>query len=344
MKLGLVTGALALVLAAPSLAQGQGHGNGHGNGNGNGHAAGNGGGSQKASHKGNGSGGMGHAQKSNAPKSNASAKASVKHGSAKPQKAEVAYKAQPQKKNISVSKHYDRGHDAPVVKNSFNNSAPANWRTDRYVVRHEGNIRLIRDREPGLINGCPPGLRKKYNGCLPPGQAKKLVEDRRTYWDGWRYHTRYQPTDSYVYRYNEGYLYRINRTSLTIASFVPLLGGALYVGNAWPDEYSYSPVPDYYRSYYGYGDNYDYRYADGVVYGVDPQTSAIEQIAALLTGDNWAVGQPMPAGYGVYNVPPAYRSQYYDTPDAMYRYSDGYVYRVDPTTQLIAAAIQLATS
>ena len=25
--------------------------------------------------------------------------------------------------------------------------------------------------------GCPPGLAKKHNGCLPPGQAKKMHRD-----------------------------------------------------------------------------------------------------------------------------------------------------------------------
>jgi hypothetical protein len=49
----------------------------------------------------------------------------------------------------------------------------------------------------------------------------------------------------------------------------------------------------------------------------------------------------MPDGYGVYNVPYDYRSRYYDTPDAWYRYDDGYIYRIDPTTRLIQAAIQL---
>jgi hypothetical protein len=66
-------------------------------------------------------------------------------------------------------------------------------------------------------------------------------------------------------------------------------------------------------------------------------------VAALLTGQPITVGQPMPAGYDVYNVPYPYRSQYVDTPDGLYRYSDGYVYRVDPTTQLVQAAIQLLT-
>ena len=26
----------------------------------------------------------------------------------------------------------------------------------------------------GSQKGCPPGLAKKHNGCLPPGQAKKI--------------------------------------------------------------------------------------------------------------------------------------------------------------------------
>ena len=84
-----------------------------------------------------------------------------------------------------------------------------------------------------------------------------------------------------------------------------------------------------------------YRYADRVLYRVDPETAAITSIAALLTGDDFRIGQPMPAGYDVYNVPYAYRQRYYDRPDAYYRYSDGYIYQVDPETRLIAAAIEL---
>ena len=58
----------------------------------------------------------------------------------------------------------------------------------------------------------------------------------------------------------------------------------------------------------------------------------------MLAGD-FGVGQRMPLGYDTYNVPLGYRDQYYDTPTTMYRYNDGYIYRVDPTTQLITAVI-----
>ena len=118
---------------------------------------------------------------------------------------------------------------------------------------------------------------------------------------------------------------------------------ALSPGAVWPAQYAYQPVPSYYTDYFRLNDPYDYRYANGALYGVDPRTQAITQVAALLTGQPITVGQPMPAGYDVYNVPYPYRSRYMDTPDGLYRYNDGYVYRVDPTTQLVQAAIQLLT-
>ena len=71
---------------------------------------------------------------------------------------------------------------------------------------------------------------------------------------------------------------------------------------------------------------------------------SITSIAALLTGDDFQIGSPMPPGYDVYNVPYRYRSQYADGPGARYRYSDGYIYQIDPTTQLIKAAIDLLAS
>jgi hypothetical protein len=194
----------------------------------------------------------------------------------------------------------------------------------------------------GLINGCPPGLAAKNNGCRPPGLARQ--QDA-----GWR-QALYSPSwwglgslGDGNYAYDNGYLYRLGAGD-SVASYVPLLGGALGLGNAWPSYYQPVALPDYYQSYYGLGPLDTYRYADNVIYRVDPSTSAISSIAALLTGDNFAVGQRLPPGYDVYNVPYPYRGQYADSPDAMYRYSDGYVYQVDPKTQLIAAAIELLTS
>lgn len=128
-----------------------------------------------------------------------------------------------------------------------------------------------------------------------------------------------------------------------LLGYLPVLGGVLSPGNEWPGQYAFQQAPQYLSQYYGLSDRYQYRYADGVLYGVDPQTQGIGQVAALLTGQQFTVGQRIPTGYDVYNLPNAYRDQYVDSAQSQYRYNDGYVYQVDPTTRLVQAAIQLLT-
>lgn len=210
---------------------------------------------------------------------------------------------------------------------------------DRVEYRRDRDM-LRRDDARGLIDGCPPGLAKKNNGCMPPGQAKKYY-DRSLF--GYSYRPSLFGLSNYGggrYYYNDGYLLRLGSGG-GISGYIPLLGGALAIGNPWPSAYAYNPVPDYYVDYYDLGDRGGYRYADNVIYRVDPEDAAIVSVAALLTGDDIRVGQPMPMGYDVYNVPYGYRDRYYDRPDAYYRYSDGYVYQVDPETRLVAAVIDL---
>ena len=202
------------------------------------------------------------------------------------------------------------------------------------IVRVRDFARL----EPrGLIEGCPPGLARKNPPCVPPGQVRNTFRwDRPDFWGLTR-------LGDGRYFYDDGYLVRY-APSGGILGYVPLLGGALAPGNAWPAYYEPFAMPSYYERYYGLGDYNSYRYADDVIYRIDPQTDAITSIAALLTGDQFAIGQAMPLGYDAYNVPWDYRDRYVDGPDARYRYADGYVYQVDPKTQLIAAAIELLAS
>lgn len=188
-------------------------------------------------------------------------------------------------------------------------------------------------RDYGLIRGCPPGLAKKNNGCLPPGQAKKLQRARYDFRWG-------QANDGFVHRYDDGYQYRYDRHG-SLLGYLPALGGALSVGNPWPAQYRYDPAPRYQLDYYRLNDGYDYRYADGAIYSVDPKTAMIQRVVALVTGQSASVGQRLPRGYDVYNVPYAYRDQYADTADTAYRYNDGAIYQVNPKTQVIMAVIQL---
>ncbi len=313
------------------------------------------------------------------------------------------------RRDRAVAQRRDRDDDRRVVR------AMRDRDDERRIVRNrdrDDDRRIVRNRDRddnrrfagrGLY-GCPPGLAKKRNGCLPPGQAKKLIGQRVS--DNYRLSALprslrniYRDNDDYTYRYRDNYVYRVNRESQVVSSLLPLLGAGLGLGQVFPTSYSNAYVPNSYQSFYrdnsddyyryangyvyevdrgsglienmiplmasGYGvgqmlpagysaynvpyqyrdryaDSSDayYRYAPGAIYQVDPQSNLITSVASLLSPNGFSVGQSLPAGYGTYNVPYQYRDDYYDTADNMYRYNNGNIYRVDPTTQLITALVK----
>ena len=143
------------------------------------------------------------------------------------------------------------------------------------------------------------------------------------------------------YRYANGYVYEIDCMTGLVEDVDPMLGYGYGYGQMMPATYSAYNVPYQYRPLYYDTSDYYYRYAPGAIYQVDPTTSLVTAVAALLTG-GMTVGQPLPMGYSAYNVPYQYRTAYYDTPNDWYRYSNGYVYRVDPATQLVTAIVASA--
>lgn len=69
-------------------------------------------------------------------------------------------------------------------------------------------------------NNCPPGLAKKNNGCLPPGQARarwgvgqRLPTSYRNHYVPRQYRTYYTNGN---YRYYDGYVYRVDPTTYII--------------------------------------------------------------------------------------------------------------------------------
>jgi hypothetical protein len=153
------------------------------------------------------------------------------------------------------------------------------------------------------------------------------------------YQSFYPDTPYDYYRYDNGYVYRLDAGTGLVEDVIPLLDRGYGIGQMLPAGYSYYNVPYQYRDYYYDTPDYMYRYAPGAIYQVDRDSQLITAIASLLTG-GLSVGQPLPASYSMYNVPLSYRDRYYDSPDAWYRYSDGYIYQVDPTTRLITAMVQ----
>lgn len=303
--------AMALAATSPLAAQGNGKGNGNGNvGEGRGQAkelAGNPGADLKGRGK------------------------SAERASAKPPRANVR---EPDKQ----ARRADQARDVRADRED--------GRRDDYAdewARRDGDDglrfadRWDADRRYAAIGVCPPGLAKKNTGCLPPGQARQLRDEVFGF--------AYRPSvfglplrTGADYVYYDGYLIPSGGSR---AAYVPLLGGALAVGQVWPARYPSYGLEDWQRGYYGFDDPGAYRYADNVVYRIDPETAAIQGIVALLTGADFTVGQPMPVGYDVYNVPAAYRDRYYDTDDALYRYADGRIYQIDPATMLISQAIEM---
>ena len=74
---------------------------------------------------------------------------------------------------------------------------------------------------------CPPGLAKKNNGCLPPGQAKKMYDvgyrfdrsfDGYTAYDRIPYdlRRRYDLDRNGRYVYDDNYIYRVDPTTLIV--------------------------------------------------------------------------------------------------------------------------------
>jgi len=371
LKWMLAAGAAALAIATPVLAE-KGHGGGKGGGNN--HAAH----SAKA-----GGGGGGHrsvAQDSRGGGGNRSDHLQKSHGNGGGDRSHQVRMAQNQERghgrsgdNVRVKNHdNDRGHKQAMFENrqganhqgnqgnrlarfDDDHIRGRNWDDNVHVARlnrHDDDFRWTprwdgNGFRRGFADGCPPGLAKKGNGCLPPGQARKLVGTVLAPTVMSRslvgpYRLWYPDNDNFIYRWDDDNIYRVRRNGGLIDAMFPYANRDYYyypTGVTYPDYYNYYNVPYQYQSFYPDGGDYLYRYGDGAIYMVDPQTQMIQGIAALLTGAPMTVGQPLPPAYGVYNVPLAYRSTYYDTPDNWYRYNDGYIYRVDPATQLITAVI-----
>jgi opacity protein-like surface antigen len=78
---------------------------------------------------------------------------------------------------------------------------------------------------------CPPGLAKKNNGCMPPGQLKRMYNRGQRYNLGygnrWSYNQipydlrqQYGFNSNYRYYYGDGYLYQVDPKTMLIQQVV----------------------------------------------------------------------------------------------------------------------------
>jgi hypothetical protein len=353
-KLFLIASAAAMALSMPAVAKPGGNGQGKGNGGGGqseqGNGKGNGGGGGHGQHQAGGGNGQGKKQHAGGGESH------EMRGNGSGRKAQRANGGAPQRMAERKERKAERDTKEPKDRGTRDLQRQGDFARvrddrrfetrsdDRFPDRTSGRD----SRFAGSGDSCPPGLAKKNNGCLPPGQvARAFAVGQRiqpTWFSGYdlpdEYRDFYYDTDDSYYRYNgDGFIYRVNSQDNLISALIPLLGGGFAVGQPMPAGYDVYNVPYQYRdAYYDSGDT-AYRYGDDAIYRVDRKSGIVESIVALLAGD-LNVGQQLPTGYDVYNVPMDYRDEYQDSDESLYRYGDGNIYQVDPKTQIIEAIVK----
>lgn len=79
----------------------------------------------------------------------------------------------------------------------------------------------------GWVDGCPPGLAKRNNGCVPPGQAKRNLQIGQQLPSSFRlnqipvqYQNSFTPRAGYVYSYNNGSIYEIDQATRRIVNIL----------------------------------------------------------------------------------------------------------------------------
>jgi hypothetical protein len=205
--------------------------------------------------------------------------------------------------------------------------------TPQYYYQYGDGYVYQVDRTSQLVNALMPlfGLGYTVGQPLPVAYADSYLPPA---------YQPFYPQSPYAdYSYADGYVYQVDPMTGMITDVIPSLGYGYGVGQMLPASYSAYNLPYQYRPLYADTSDYYYRYAPGAIYQVNPTSGLIQAVVALLTG-GLTVGQPLPTGYDVYNVPMDYRAQYYDTPNTWYRYANGDIYAVDPNTGLVTGVVQ----
>jgi len=126
---------------------------------------------------------------------------------------------------------HGQGHDGRVHGSQTHVNGHANNKHGKHVVITRNGERLY---ALGAGGSCPPGLAKKHNGCMPPGQAKKLynVGQRynRNFGDRWSYNqipydlrSRYSFDRNDRFYYRNGYVYQVDPRTMLVEQVVRAL-------------------------------------------------------------------------------------------------------------------------
>jgi hypothetical protein len=124
------------------------------------------------------------------------------------------------------------GFAGPAIAKPGNGNGHGNGNGNGHAYAH--GFQGGRDAVGYGVGGCPPGLAKKNNGCLPPGQAKKLFRTGQrfstNYGTRWSYghipynlRSRYDLSAQDRYYYNNGYLYQVDPRTMIVQQVISAL-------------------------------------------------------------------------------------------------------------------------
>ncbi len=123
----------------------------------------------------------------------------------------------------ALAKKGGHGHGAHKAQKHRGGDDRRNWGDRRFELHDDG-------RYAGRGRGCPPGLARKNNGCLPPDQARRLgvgdrIPDRLDEYNlPQDYRERFRDNRDHAYRYEGEQIYRVDRRSGLIDQIISVLG------------------------------------------------------------------------------------------------------------------------
>lgn len=166
---------------------------------------------------------------------------------------------------------YYSSYNVPVQYRDFYSDS------DDYYYRYDqGNIFQV-NRGSNLVSGLIPML----GGAFGVGQLLPAGFD--AYNLPMQYRNQYVDSSDAFYRYGDDAIYQVDPQTRMIEGVVALLTGDMNVGQLLPAGYDAYNLPLQYRDQYPDSADQMYRYADGNIYGIDPQTQLIETVISLLT-------------------------------------------------------------
>jgi len=207
--------------------------------------------------------------------------------------------------------------------------------TNDFYYRYGDGYMYRVDRGTSLIDALLP---LAFGGYMPGSYFPSSYMNNYYVPSSYGFNSFYPDSPYNCNRYVNGVIYQVDCVTGFVENVIPMYASGYGVGQMLPTGYGYYNVPYQYRSMYYDTSDYGYWYAPGAIYQYDPSSSMITSVAALLS-PGFNIGQPLPMGYDVYNVPYDYRATYYDTPSAMYRYNNGNIYQIDPATMLVTAIV-----